>query len=93
MSEKPSSSHVEKRPSEDKASPQYVFPWNTEKKRVTGNMDDISSEKPTNDKKTLAKSEKMKLIQLRSSGWIQNADGSWSKDPDVEFDSDEDEST
>lgn len=28
-------------------------------------MDDISSKKPTNDKKTLAKSEKMKLIQLR----------------------------
>ena len=28
-------------------------------------MDDISSKKPTDDKKTFAKSEKMKLIQLR----------------------------
>jgi len=35
-SEKPPSSHVEKHLSEDKASPQYVFPWNAETKRVTG---------------------------------------------------------
>lgn len=32
------------------------------------------------------------MILSCSAGWIRNPDGSWSKDPDVEFDSDEETS-
>lgn len=32
------------------------------------------------------------MILSCSAGWIRNPDGSWSKDPNVEFDSDEETS-
>ena len=33
------------------------------------------------------------ILLTCSAGWIRNPDGSWSKDPNVEFDSDEEETS
>ncbi|XP_069684554.1 sodium channel modifier 1-like [Periplaneta americana] len=40
---------------------------------------------------TVRKKAAEQELKLRMSGWIKNASGSWVKNPDVEFDTDEDE--
>ena len=37
----------------------------------------------------LTKDQQKEYVKFRSSGWLRNWDGSWEKDPNVEFDSDE----
>ncbi|XP_062519298.1 sodium channel modifier 1-like [Corticium candelabrum] len=68
------------------ATSSYVFPWNA----------GISSrQKSERGQSTAAKTgehnEHLRYLQLKQSGWLQDANGKWYKDPDVEFDSDEEE--
>lgn len=49
------------------------------------------SKKPDSDGFTKGHKELSYQIKLLESGWIQDGNGKWIKDPNVEFDSDEDE--